>query len=208
MVNTVRLRCMLGWLGILLPWIVVLILLEFPTSISSTYYGEKGNYDIFSNATITPFMIILGASSILLISYKGYDLQDDIVNTMAGIAGICICLFPCSLDSIDKSIAVGTLQVPMWVSGIIHNASAIVFFSLLSYNSLFLFTKHGDSVTPNKKKRNVVYRICGIGMLTSFILLLLPNFSIKIWVVEAISLFFFGVSFLTKADYYKWLFCD
>jgi hypothetical protein len=45
-------------------------------------------------------------------------------------------------------------------------------------------------------------------MISSFLLLLLPDFHIKIWLVETIALFFFGISFLTKADIYPWLFCD
>jgi len=45
-------------------------------------------------------------------------------------------------------------------------------------------------------------------MVASFLILLLPNFSCKVWLMETIALFFFGVSFLTKADIYPWLFCD
>lgn len=205
MINTVRLRCMVGWLGIFLPWLVVLLMLAFPPSISDTYYGVK--YDIFSNNTIVPFMIILGSAGFLLMSYKGYDLQDDIVNTVAGIAGLMICLFPC-MTNVSSDMLVGTFQVAIKYSAIIHNISALVFFGLLSYNSLFLFTKTSGNMTDSKKKRNIIYRICGIGMTASFLLLLLPYFYIKVWLIEAIALFFFGISYLTKADCYKWLFCD
>ena len=45
-------------------------------SISATY---------FISTCITPFMIILGSAGLLLFSYKGYDKQDDIVCTIAGI---------------------------------------------------------------------------------------------------------------------------
>lgn len=207
MINTVRLRCMLGWLGILLPWIVVILMLAFPSSISATYYGASATYEIFSNNTIVPFMIILGSAGFLLISYKGYDVQDDIVNTIAGIAGLLICLFPCMIG-IDAQTRVGTFQVAIKYSAIVHNVSAFIFFGLLSYNSLFLFTKTSGNMTDNKKKRNVIYRICGIGMMASFLLFLLPDFYIKVWLIETIALFFFGISFLTKADCYPWLFCD
>lgn len=86
MINTTRLRCSIGWLGLLLPWIVVLLTGGFPTSISATYYTAEA---------ITPFMIILGSAGLLLISYKGYERIDDIVNTVAGIFALLICLFPC-----------------------------------------------------------------------------------------------------------------
>jgi len=59
-----------------------------------------------------------------------------------------------------------------------------------------------------KKIHNTIYRVCGVGMVASFLILLLPNFSCKVWLMETIALFFFGVSFLTKADIYPWLFCD
>ena len=35
-INTARLRAMIGWLGMLLPWIVVLLTGSFPPSISAT----------------------------------------------------------------------------------------------------------------------------------------------------------------------------
>ena len=50
--------------------------------------------------------------------------------------------------------------------------------------------------------------IFAAGMLASFLIMLLPNFSCKVWLTEAFALFFFSVSFLTKADIYPWLFCD
>ena len=195
-INTLRLRAMIGWLGMLLPWIVVVLIQYIPSSISATWY---------TNAC-TPFMIILGAASILLICYNGYTKFDDILLTCSGIAGLLICLFPCSISPVP--VKVGTFLIDSDISAIIHNVSAVIFFTLLSYNSFFLFTKHSGEMTRNKKIRNIIYRICGICMIGSFLLLLLPDFYIKIWLVETIALFFFGVSFLTKADIYLWLFCD
>lgn len=195
-INTLRLRAMIGWLGMLLPWIVVALIQYFPNSISATWY---------TNAC-TPFMIILGSASILLICYKGYTKVDDILLTCSGIAGLLICLFPCSISHISSKV--GTFLIDNNISAIIHNVSAVIFFALLSYNSFFLFTKSSGEMTRNKKIRNIIYRICGVGMIGSFLLFLLPDFRIKIWLIETIALFFFGVSFLTKADIYPWLFCD
>ena len=195
-INTLRLRAMIGWLGMLLPWIVVLLIQYFPPSISATWY---------TNAC-TPFMIILGTASFLLICYKGYTNADDILLTCSGMAGLCICLFPCSIAEVPGEV--GTFLIDSAISSTVHNVSAIIFFGLLAYNSFFLFTKSSGEMTRNKKIRNIIYRICGVGMIASFLLLLLPTFYIKIWLVETIALFFFGVSFLTKADIYPWLFCD
>lgn len=195
-INTIRLRALIGWLAMLLPWIVVLLIQYFPPSISYTYY---------TNAS-TSFMIILGASSFLLICYKGYTKLDDIILTLSGITGLLVCLFPTL--SPDNKQKIGTFLVDSNLSSTIHNISAVIFFALLSYNSFFLFTKSSGEMTKKKKVRNVIYRVCGVGMVGSFLLLLLPYFYIKMWLVETIALFFFGISFLTKADIYPWLFCD
>lgn len=196
-INQMRLRCLLGWLSLLLPWIQVILLHYFPGSISITYFSYA----------FAPFMIILGASAILLICYKGYDIVDDIINTAAGIFGLLICMFPCN-PQYDCLCVIGPFQIDPVVSNIIHCISAGIFFALLSFNSLFRFTKSSGEMTPNKKKRNIIYRVCGIGMLLSFTLFFVPDFSSKIWLIETIALFFFGISFLTKADRYWWLFAD
>lgn len=194
-INTVRLRALIGWLGMLLPWIVALLIGYIPQSISATWY---------TNAC-TVFMIILGSASFLLISYKGYEKIDDILLTCSGIAGLGICLFPCSAG---VSGEVGTFLIDSEISNVIHFVCAIIFFGLLAYNSFFLFTKGAGEMTKRKKIRNIIYRVCGVGMLASFLILLLPSFRIQVWLTEAIALFFFAISFLTKADIYPWLACD
>ena len=153
-------------------------------------------------------MIILGAAGILLMCYRGYTLCDDIINTITGVAAECICLFPCWNGNYDL---VGTFQIPVEISMWIHNISAVVFFGLLAYNVLFLFTKSSGEMTPNKKKRNIIFRVCGIGMAASLLAIVFVsifNIWAGTWAVETAALFFFGIAFLTKADVYPWLFCD
>ena len=135
-----------------------------------------------------------------------------------------ICLFPCGIDKIVSDPVmfesyfggivpptVGTFGLTPEISGLIHGASAVTFFLLLAYNSLFLFTKSNGNMTENKKKRNLIYRICGVGMVASFLLLIPLNlFEVwgGTWLVETIALAFFGISWLTKADCIPFLFCD
>ena len=201
MINTRRLRLIIGGLGMSLSLIVLILSLvngyPFPKSISATYYLEP---------CITPFMIILGWASGTLICYKGYELIDDIICSLAGVFGLGICLFPCySWRDADK--IVGTFQLPANTSDIIHTICAIIFFLLLAFNSLFLFTKSTGEMTKNKKIRNMIFRVCGIGMIASFALLLLP-ISQAVWVVETVALIFFGISWFTKANYIPFLFAD
>lgn len=213
MINVLKLRKILGWLGVALPWIVAALYMIFEVSAFSIPHSISATYHVAS--CITPFMIILGSAGILLICYDGYDKQDKLVCTLAGFFGLCICLFPCDAFAnsadIDPSTLVGTFQLPAGVSGWIHNISAIIFFVLLAYNSYFLFTKSSGEMTPEKKKRNLIFKICGIGMLASFILLIpleLLNISFATWLIEAIALMFFGISWLTKSQCYTWLFKD
>lgn len=204
-INTTRLRCTIGWLAIALPWLSVLFSMVFshtiwPQSISITYYEFQ--------TAMPMLMIVLGSASFLLISYKGYSKIDDIINTIAAIFGLLILLFPCFKAGY---VICGSFQVPNTVSDTIHMIAAVAFFGLLSFNSLFLFTKSSGKMTKEKKIRNIIYRVCGIGMLASFLLLIpfnLCNVRIGVWIVEAVALAFFGISWLTKADYYPWLFAD
>lgn len=194
-INTKRMRIMIGLLGMLLPWLVALITLSWPQSISITYY---------SIYAVGAFMVVLGSASILLINYKGYNLIDDICGTTAGVFGILICLFPMTyLD--NPSLKTGIFHLPSNVSNIFHCISAMGFFGILAFMSFFLFTKTSGEITKQKKIKNIIYRVCGIGMLGSFLLLLLnliPGFDCYnlTWIVEAIALFFFGLSWIVKSD--------
>lgn len=208
MINTTRLRCMIGWLGIALPILVLVLSLicgfGVPASVSITY---------FYYPCIAPFMVILGAAGILLMCYYGYDRLDDWLNTFAGAFGIGVCLFPTYptseyLAMYDK---VGMFMLDPSISSKLHNICAVGFFGLLIVNSLFLFTKSSGEMTKKKKIRNVIYRVCGIGMLASIVLLAVLSFvgvPYGILIGEALALLFFGFSWLTKADYYPWLACD
>ena len=199
-VDTKRMRIMIGILGMLLPWLVALITLSWPQSISITYYS------LFAVGT---FMVVLGSAGILLINYKGYSTIDDVTATIAGILGIMICLFPMTYLP-DPSLKTGILHLPSDISNIIHSISAAGFFGVLAFMSFFLFTKTSGNMTKQKKIKNVIYRICGIGMIGSFLLFFLnaiPNFAPYnlTWIIEAIALFFFGLSWIVKSDAIPWL---
>lgn len=195
-----RVRNICGLLGGLLPFIAifsVLLIKDRPEhalySISATYY-------------LSPALAgVLTAASIVLMCYDGYSLLDNIITTISGVFGIGIVLFPCSVGWHNSTDAVGFFQIPMHTSNMIHCFCASVFFVLLAFNSFFLFTKTDDfnSMTDGKKKRNKVYRICGLGMLVFMILQVLSVVISFIpgWftmINEIALLFFFAVSWLTK----------
>ena len=160
MVNTKRLRCMIGFLGMGLAFIVLALSAmcyfgEFqdcalhnsmrqngrpflPDSISATWYCSQ---------CVTPFMIILGAASILLMFYDGYDKTDDVMNTIGSIFGLGICLFPCNYFGNSGPAYVGTFSIPPDISGHLHNICALGFFLILALDSLFQFTKSSGVMT-------------------------------------------------------------
>jgi hypothetical protein len=158
-------------------------------------------------------MIILGSAGLLLITYRGYDKVDAIISTITGIFAILICIFPtndgqyCEGAIIPETI--GTFQLPNQLSDTLHMISAVSFFGLLAFNSYFLFTKSSGEMTPEKKKRNIIYKVCGLGMVISLLIMFpLQGVPHIVWIVEAIALMFFGISWLTKSQCYSWLFKD
>jgi hypothetical protein len=196
-----RIRNYAGFLGMILPWISLIgtLLLKEKArpswsdfSISATYY-------------VTPALTaILTSASIVLMCYDGYDKWDSFVTTISGVFGLCIVLFPCKCNVSMEHV--GYFQLPIKVSNILHCTSAMIFFILLAYNDIFLFTKHEETMTSKKKIRNMVYIICGIGMLSAMILIPLPiHFNAKTWWVEMVALTFFGISWLTKGEVFKFL---
>jgi hypothetical protein len=190
-----RIRNICGFLGMILPWI----------SLLGAYLAYKNGADVnWKDLSIsqtyyfTPALAsILTAASIVLITYDGYEFKDNLITTISGVFGICIVLFPCS-GVLNGNV--GYFQIPIKISSKLHCISAVIFFGLLAINSFFLFTLGENKPTKEKKIRNLIYRICGIGMIGSFLLMLIPHFFAQTFIVEAIALTFFGVSWLVKGQ--------
>lgn len=193
-----RVRNLAGLMGMILPWLSLIgaILVArtqgYPEnfwkflSISETYY-------------VTPPLVgVLTTASVVLMCYKGYSTKDHVISALAGLFGLMIVLFPCECPAAGK--IVGFFQLPVNISNIIHCASAVAFFLLLSYMSLRQFTQGKD--TPHKRIKNIIFRVCGIGMLCALALMVIPfEFFAKTFIVEAIALTFFGVSWLVKGEF-------
>lgn len=200
-----KIRNYAGLLGGLLPWISLFGALIYAISTGTIPAEFWQNLSISATYYVTPALAgILTAASLVLMCYNGYDLQDSIVTKLSGVFGIMIVLFPCSC-AVSPERA-GYFQLPVNVSDIVHCTSACIFFCLLAYNDLFLFTKtdNKDNMTDEKKKRNIVYKVCGIGMTLSMVLMLIPvHFTAKIWWVELFALSFFAFSWLVKGGAFK-----
>ena len=94
----------------------------------------------------------------------------------------------------------------------VHFISAAVFLLILAYFSIFLFTKTGGKpITPEKKKRNLIYRICGYTIIACLVLLAIyfavPGLKTKfssfspVLIFEALALWAFGFSWVVKGEF-------
>jgi nicotinamide riboside transporter PnuC len=203
-ISYLTMRRIIGILGIGLPIIIVLggfiqkgfILYE---SISSYYYTNMHDF----------FVGILSCVGLFLISYKGYERIDSITSTISGILAVGTALFPTSSDfgGINK---VGIFQLDNNVSYYFHITFALFFFLSMAFISIFLFTRYeSTTITKEKKKRNLVYIVCGCVILFSILFIIvysvvlqntaLTKFKPKL-IFETLLLISFGISWLVKGE--------
>jgi uncharacterized membrane protein YiaA len=149
-----------------------------------------------------------------LISYKGYNLVDNIVSSVAGFAAVFITFFPTNmLKKVPVTILNdGCLLFALPENGLrnsVHYVSSGIFFFALAYMSIFLFTKSRGEKTKEKTIRNKVFRTCGVIIICSIVLIALYGFFGNIndrlsglkpvfW-LEWLALCAFGISWLVKA---------
>jgi hypothetical protein len=205
-ISYLTLRKAVGILGFMLP-IVLLIgnmilsqCKEVQDSISDYFYTKMGYVMVGTLCAVGLFMFC----------YKGYELRDTIASRIACVFALGIAFFPTTGP--DKLGMCNFLKRngEHWVSTF-HNIFAALFFLTLAYFCLVLFVKTSGHPTKRKKERNVVYKICGYIILGCIILLFL-YFKIDklqemlqdykpILVLEALALWAFGISWLTKGEF-------
>ncbi|MBI2272319.1 MAG: DUF998 domain-containing protein [Chitinophagaceae bacterium] len=195
----------IGWLSVLLPAAMLVGNYLFggckaiQDSVSDYYYTVTGDL----------LVGILCAVALFLISYKGYpgDRLDSILSTLAGLLALGVAFFPTNETSADSC---AIIHLPLnELRNNLHNVFSAALFLVLAAISLFQFTKsRGVTITPRKKQRNHVYRICGVGMLVCIVLLALYTnirdtmpwlkpYKPVFW-FESGALFAFGISWLVK----------
>lgn len=193
-VSYMAFRKILGLLGIsLVPIMVVgsIAIDHLPnllTSVSAYYYTSMRN----------GLVGILCCMSLFLLCYHGNEKTDSVASKIAGIFALGIAFFPTSFSDQKNDIV-----------SILHYVCAGIFFAVLSYMSVFLFTKSRGHKTKEKRKRNRVYRTCGIIMALSAVCIPLdglPAIHDKIaflhptLIFEFIALTAFGTSWLIKGE--------
>jgi uncharacterized BrkB/YihY/UPF0761 family membrane protein len=188
------LRKAVGWIGLLLPFVLMLgnslIFKGKFVESSISYYYHTGMRDVFVGA--------LCAVALFLFFYSGFNRWDDWAGNMGGLFALGVAWFPTTKSGPDD------------LAGIVHLVCAVLFFMTLASFSLFLFTRTVKGKRPwgRKKKRNLIYIICGSIMLACLIVILVYKILLKynshetsfVFWGETIALVAFGVSWLTKGE--------
>lgn len=201
------LRKAVGFLGIALP--IVLILGSFLIGDCSGLQASISDYH--NTAMRDVFVGILCAIALFLFAYSGYDKLDSIMAKSAGVLGFFVALFPDDPDLNNTCTIKCAQNIPNWMSTV-HFISAAAFLLILAYFSIFLFTKTGSKpMTSEKKKRNLIYRICGYTIIACLVLLAIyfavPAFNTKfsvyspVLIFETLALWAFGLSWVVKGEF-------
>ena len=197
LISYMTLRKLLGLLGIVLPFVLLAgaYLLDELNIIqpSISHYYHTVMRDVL--------VIVVASFGLFLFTYKGEAKIDGVLSNIAGICAVCVALFPTN--------ELGSCQE---LTCYIHFIAAMSFFIILAYMSYFIFTLSNNEVkfqTPQKRKRNVVYKICSSVMF--FCILILAAYFLvfkksnawpesTVFIFEAIALIAFGISWLTKGE--------
>jgi hypothetical protein len=161
--------------------------------------GKKSDLLIFSNAKTNR------CSGNIAPSYPCH--RRAYTAKMSGIFALGMIFFPTAMFS-GKAVRVGMFLIDDSISANIHLMFSTLFFLALSFNSLFLFTKrHPGVMGKEKKRRNIIYRFCGIVMLLAIVCITIYTFLLRgtflaamnpVPILESVALFAFGISWLVK----------
>jgi ABC-type sugar transport system permease subunit len=216
--NYLTIRKIVGWLGILLPIVLILVAYFLPGC-----HGVQASISDYHNTIARDFFVgLLCAISLFLFSYKGYEGIDNIIANITGILGFIVALCPTYIKTNYCSIYPAGIDwhhesahgwpYAGWVTTV-HLSCAATFLVLLGVYSYFLFTRTDKAEHERgkrKKLRNKVYRMCGIIIWVSMAIL-----GVYVWrfsseerdsqthiiiIFECIALWAFGFSWLVKGE--------
>lgn len=217
-ISYLMLRKLVGWIGILLPFVLIVgnaVMSEArPDSMSGYYYTPMRN--IFVGA--------LCALGVFLIAYDGYDDVDRWITNIAGLGAIGVAFCPTKPS--------GHMATWQNVVGTIHLVFAACTFTALGLMAL-RFAKSGQTpdglgkrgqvrhglgfaAMPSRtasRSEVVAYRVCGCVILACVTLAalsnLLPSSAFVNWpvlfILEATAVVAFGVSWFVKGKTMQFL---
>jgi hypothetical protein len=188
------LQKIVGVIAVLLPFVLVignkaLTGDELESSISAYYHTPMGSV----------FVGVLWALAVFFSSYNykplpGFNV-DNKLSWVAGVAAVGVAVFPTTSDASPASQS-------EQVVGRVHLTFAGLLFALLAVFALFLFPRSSGAMTPEKRRRNALYRTCGGVMVAAMLLMfasdLAPDGLHAFFWLETICVVAFGISWLVK----------
>jgi hypothetical protein len=196
-----RHRQVIGYLGLALPILLLVMVRLRPNPATDKWLGDSISAYYWSGA-VSLFVGLLAALSLFLLTYRGYANEhhkyDRGAAVIAGIAAALIALFPTTPPS-------GITPLTWWAGWInaTHTAASITLFSMFAVFSLWLFriTAGNGEPTADKKRRNAIYLLCGVGILGSMAWAVVAhNMHRPIFWPESCALIFFAWSWLVKGE--------
>jgi hypothetical protein len=192
----------IGYLGLALPILLVQLVRLRPNAATDNWYGGSISAYYWSGA-VSLFVGLLAALSLFLLTYRGYNNDshkyDRGAAIIAGVAAAVVALFPTTPPS---GIEPGLTWWADWIK-VTHAVAAITLFSMFAVFSLWLFRKTapGEQPSADKKRRNAIYLLCGIGILASMTWALVAGLARQsIFWPESFALVFFAWSWLVKGQ--------
>ncbi len=193
-------RQVIGYLGLAFPILLVSLVRLRPNAISDRWAGGSISAYYWTGA-VSLFVGLLASLSLFLLTYRGYDNEsqkyDRGAAIIAGIAAAIVAIFPTSPP--------GGVAPPWWGEWIswTHSIAAITLFSMFAVFSLWLFRKTapGEEPSAEKRRRNVIYLLCGVAIVTSMGWAVIEGLSGRsIFWPESFALGFFAWSWLVKGQ--------
>jgi len=207
-----QLRQLIGILGLSMP-----LVLPLGTKLirDSSVLEPSISHYYYSIMHIV-FMAILCMLGSFLITYRGtsrYLVFEKTVTTIAGLFALGVATFPTAFEGyrdgehsqLIELILHDLKDVPHWVD-VLHHVFAATLFSSFSLFCLLFFQDSDTGVHDKKKRRrNTLYKICGILIIASMLSIVVVTFVVRKWnfpnstfVFETTALLPFGLSWLVK----------
>ena len=193
-----RHRQVIGYLGLALPILLVQVVRLRPNAAADGWSGDSISAYYWTGA-VSLFAGLLAALSLFLLTYRGYANEahkyDRGAAIIAGVSAAIVAVFPTPPPP--------GVTPPWWREwiGWTHTAAAITLFSMFAVFSLWLFrrTAPHEKEQPDKRQRNAIYLLCGIGILASMAWAVVMNQQGRsIFWPESFALGFFAWSWLVK----------
>ncbi len=177
-------RKVIGYLGLSLP-----ILLLVSAAMFGCHQIQASISDYYHTIARDLYIGIIVLISFFFFSYRGYK-GDQIAFKIAAISILFVAYFPTIIDyeGGENCLEFMVTNRSFTVSRYIHNTSATIFFSTLTYICLFLFTnpRYSNSQFKEAKLRRLLIKTCGFIMLFS-VLFIIAFFVFKLHEIEVIK---------------------